>query len=884
MDKQIHLYMVDTSCFYNKKEMSIHNKLNRLYYFRNKANKILNKKKGNDKAKTRCEKYIIKSTKQIKELKNNLYQELKKNSAIRILNKDYVTDRNVISMFESSLTRTLQIPINSLTTDIIIVQTYFFDVLEDIILDGFYYLGEKYVFFTASAGQIRTKKSVFIKESLLNKYHNTLMCGLSIDNINNQEGVNTNKYIAYTALCNSATDKWENFDIDKSIVVDDMETLVEGEVDFIDYETYEITRKTMKIPITHTDGCGMMLPKISPKNMMVRLPWVKGLISPFSYDIFITKANEEFGLDFYGKVIDIYGKEWDLIKDDIQIIFTKSQFKMWKYYTNEFDENGNIIKYGWDKYKENFKKYNCQAGTCNIEEDIIPDSNISYQIIQTLTDMKYEELDKLCFKTKNNILNIGNDLKTMLKVLGVTESNAEKNYLQQAIEIYPELLNDNYSKEILKNVKKSMVKKARSGKIGIQNSKYTFIIPDLYAFCEYLILDDKNPKGLLENKQVYCNLYKGIDKLDCVRSPHLYKEHCIRDNIIDDKKKEWFISKGLYTSCHDLITKVIQADVDGDKSLVIPNVDWVKISERNMEGIIPLYYEMKTANKQLINNQNIYNSLILAYKGGNIGMISNDITKVWNSKNPNLDVVKILCLENNFTIDYAKTLYKPIRPKHIKKEVKQFTNNKLPYFFIYAKNKQRTQVEKRNKSTVNILKDIIPNTKIRFESVGLENFDYKMLMYCHDEKIDSNEAKLIIEKYNELDLKKYFMINKKNIEDDRIGNLVYMYQKIRDEIYSLNDDSKFVVDVLVKYLYENKKSNYKTTLWSCFGDEIVDNIQNNIERKLAEGYIQCSGCGKLIKPKSNRQKYCPTCWKEIREQQNKDKALRYYYKNKNFTT
>jgi len=97
--------------------------------------------------------------------------------------------------------------------------------------------------------------------------------------------------------------------------------------------------------------------------------------------------------------------------------------------------------------------------------------------------------------------------------------------------------------------------------------------------------------------------------------------------------------------------KVWMNTVDGDRSLVLCDGDWVKISERNMEGIVPLYYEMKTAKKQLINNQNIYDSLILAYKGGNIGMISNDITKVWNSKDPNLDVIKILCLENNFTID-----------------------------------------------------------------------------------------------------------------------------------------------------------------------------------------------------------------------------------------
>ena len=35
--------------------------------------------------------------------------------------------------------------------------------------------------------------------------------------------MNINKYLAYLALCNSGTDRWENFNIDKSIVVKDFE-------------------------------------------------------------------------------------------------------------------------------------------------------------------------------------------------------------------------------------------------------------------------------------------------------------------------------------------------------------------------------------------------------------------------------------------------------------------------------------------------------------------------------------------------------------------------------------------------------------------------------------------------------------------------------------
>jgi len=36
----------------------------------------------------------------------------------------------------------------------------------------------------------------------------------------------------------------------------------------------------------------------------------------------------------------------------------------------------------------------------------------------------------------------------------------------------------------------------------------------------------------------------------------------------------------------------------------------------------------------------------------------------------------------------------------------------------------------------------------------------------------------------------------------------------------------------------------------------------------------------LIKQTSNRRKYCSSCWKEVRLQQNREKALRYYHKQK----
>ncbi len=646
LKNQVHIYNLDTSCFYNESEQVIHNRLNKLYLFRKKL-KVLNSKENPPE---KISKYITNANRRINKLKELLREEFNNNSGVRSLNPKTLTPYNVISIFESTLTRKIGIKTNELSTDIMVVRTFYFDILRDLMLYGFLLNGEKYIYFSSSAGQIRTKKSVFIKESVLDKCRNALACGLSVARINELGGVNINKYLSYLALCNSATDVWDDFDINKAIVVDDFSTMVSGVVDFIDDKDYTITRKKMDVPIEHTDGCGMALPRKCRRNMMIRLPWVKGLLSPFPFDLMVEEANKASGGKNFGKIKDIYGKEWDVLKDGIEVIFCKSQFKMHKYYPNEVDDKGKIIKYGWEIYKENFIKHGCEASKCSEEEVVVSNSRLCYQMLQTLTDITDDELESLCGKTKKNIANIGHDKKTMLRVLGVTEYNKDKNYLQQAIELYPELLQDNYCREVLKQVKRSLVRDGRAGKIEV-NAKYIYAVPDLYAFCEYLFLKIPEPKGLLKDGEVFCKIYQDKPKLDCLRSPHLYREHAVRKNSVDSVKKKWFVTNGVYLSCHDLVSKILQNDFDGDNLLVVAETLLISVAERNIQNIVPLYYKMANAKAEAITNTSLYNGLINAYVGGNIGIVSNNITKLWNSSNIDLEVIKLLCMENNFVID-----------------------------------------------------------------------------------------------------------------------------------------------------------------------------------------------------------------------------------------
>jgi hypothetical protein len=552
LDKQVYIYSVGTEAFYTDEEMKIHNKLSKLHINKSlikdkikKIDKELIKEEVTEEDKVkiivRKKKLQIgkkKATEFINRYKTELKSLLNTHVGIRELRGDSLLDNKKIGMFDSALTRTIGMKIDSVSTSLLVVRVYYYQVLRELIEDGFIYQGEKYTYFSSSAGQIRTKKTVFINESLWKKHEGALTCGLSIDEINEKGGCNVNKLLAYKALTASASQKWYGFDIDRTIVVPDLETNVTSMFDYIDRETYEIERKEMSVPIEHTDGCGIILPKKSKKSFMVRLPYVKGLLAPFPFDEFAKQHNAT-------KVTDIYGKEWDILEDDIHVIFTASQFKMKKYYDD------------WNDYKERFKKYNCQAVTLN-EEDIGEDATLNYQMLQTLTDISNKELKILAQPTADDILQVGSDKETMLRILGATKTNHYRNYYQEALLLYPEMLNDAHSKKIIKEKKKSMVRDARAGKLRI-TGKYTYLIPDLYAFCERLFLNSKEPKGLLKNGETYCKIYKE-GKLDILRSPHLYKEHCIRTNVLDEEKEKWFITSGIYTSIHDPISRILQFD------------------------------------------------------------------------------------------------------------------------------------------------------------------------------------------------------------------------------------------------------------------------------------------------------------------------------------
>lgn len=867
LDKQINLFKVDTNAFLSEEEKNAKTNLIKLQFQKKELIKNGESREEieqiEEKIKEEKKAYKIKlldiSKKAVEYNNSNIIKKIRQLDERYLSYIDSKTGdskiniSNVVSMFESTLSRSFGIKTNELTYDIFIVEIFYYDIAQDLIINGFNYNGKHYVYFSSSAGQIRTKKAVFVEEEKYKKCQLKLMCGLTIDKINSMGGMNINKFLAYLALSNSATETWEtvfnkHFDIDKSIVVDDFETLVKGKVDNIDYNTYEITPNVIQeMPIPHTDGCGMIISSYCKKNFMIRLPFIKGLLGSFDFVKFIKENNCS------PIVKDIWGKEYNIIKEDIQVIFTKSQLKMYKYYKN------------WDEYKKYFKQYECEACVCNMEEDKIYNAKINYQMLQTLHDINDKEIISLCKYSNKNILEISNSVDNMLKFFGVyvdDDNDDKKDYFQKALKIYPELLNDVSNKSDLKDLRNSLIKKYRGGKLDIAG-KFTFVLPDLYAFCEWLFMGIKSPKGLIENNEVFCRLYKNSDELDCLRSPHLYVEHAIRKNVYNKKYRNqklnnWFCTDAIYTSTKDLISRILQFDVDGDRLLVISQKNIIEIAKRNMNNINPLYYEMKKAKAELITPENEYNGLKLAFTGGNIGMISNDITKIWNMDKigeEELNAIRWLCMETNFTIDYAKTLFKPKRPNNVDAILKKYHNIKVPYFFYYAKDKNKNQVNLINKSTLNRISTEIKSNKMMFLPIKeLSSINYKLFLKDKDINYSNQEINNIYIKWN----KKYG--NNINIdeEDTNKNNIFIICSQIKEEFYRIEKDEEKILNSLVTFLYGKKSSRKKKLLWYLYGEQMYNNLLNNLDNNTGV----CMKCGKRINKKDLIRNKCRKCREE----------------------
>lgn len=541
-----------------------------------------------------------------------------------------------ICEFVSEQSRAMGVKADEVCLDKIILSWRSIDMLEQIVLNGFDvpFYGEdgnvvykRFHFVSASAGQLRTDKIQALSDDIWHKIEPQLTCGLTIEEINKRGGINANKFMAYLSLPSSATEVWD-FPIEKCIVIKDFEAPVTGVMDYIK-PGYVLERGIYTVLINHCDGAGMALPGTLPTpNVMIRAPFVKGLVSDFDYLEFCRERNCKPIIE------DFWGKEHDLIAEDIRVILTESQFKMAKYYDS------------WQDYVDKFHSCGCHLCCTNYEESWIGNTTINYQMLQTLVDFSDDEIKAFTSLTHRRIKNICRSKEAMLRVLGA-DKTSERPFLA-ALAIYNDLLGDGYSRDMLKAIKKRMLLDARSGAILCEN-KRLFAIPDLYAACEHWFLGEERPKGLLEDGYVYSPVFKNEEELDILRSPSLYMEHAIRKVSKDERLSKWFKTNGIYTSCHDLISRILQFDNDGDMLNCVREKVIIEAAKRNIKNmdIVPLFYDAYAAKKEQLNLRTLFNGLKRAHEYSGIGQVSNNLTKLWNRENPDIFAAACITRYNN---------------------------------------------------------------------------------------------------------------------------------------------------------------------------------------------------------------------------------------------
>lgn len=852
-----------------------------------------------------------------KKIKKELKVAIKNNTSIRQLSSHVINDKIYhVGQFESTLTRTLGIATNEFTDKIIIVETIYYEMLSQIIKNGFVLNDKKYVFAFGGAGQMREKKVVFIESESYKNAQGKLFAGLTDKMINDkkflkkdkdgneytEQGIVINKLIAYKALCASSSIEWETytgkpFDIRDVVIVPDFEFEIEGvESEYID-DNYQITPSTKTLVNPVSDGCGYVLPSYFKHNVQVRSSWIKGLLTPFDW----IKFGKQQGINVNKFMVkDVWGNPQSL--KGKKIIMTASQMKMWKYY-DDFED-----------FAKKFEKNKCEFAIVNVEsnkEKDFNDAKVSYQMIQTLYNMtddeiknissftrskiekviraarKYEldenleyVLDESKKKVEKSTKQVKEDSQFLLDCAGVNVKH--KRSVHKAMSLTDELLKDKYIRSKITDYRDSLLEDAQSGTLAIEGSRTCYILPDVIAFGQWLF--DLEVTGGLEAAEVSCGLFEDGDTIDMLRSPHLFIEHHIATNRIKEKYKTYYRTMGVYTSIKSTSSFELAYDVDGDQAILINGNEkyvsgnaLVKCAKRHLKenDVRVLDYELKNGSPVLIDENNTYKALRNAFSA-NIGKISNKITKLLNKKDvtkQDIDDIKLLKFMNNQEIDFAKTSYRvPVKDAGIKKRLneidiyvfedeegnKEKVNIKLPYFFIAAKSKDVKDVELINDSVMNRIykafkKDNFP--KLIFTRA---TFDYTLLLNNSDIQVDKD----ISDSYDML-IDKYAKQVQSQINQQKNGKKNYAKVSKVDEFYrkmieGYEQELSYLTDVIVKHIHTSKKTENQFLLWeSKLGETMLQHLEQNL--LLRGDAINCLDCDVVIKKASNNTIRCKVC-------------------------
>lgn len=487
----------------------------------------------------------------------------------------------------------------------------------------------------AGAGQLRRNTVLFVDERYYEQLTKIMLCGLDKKKIGK---INLAKFSAYHSLYASSTNI---ITTPRVCVVKDYELLLKDQViDWIfenDKGERDIKTKTIDILQNVWDGSGLVSKEMgeqwnsdlgindySPSAYIIRSAWIKGLCVVFDWKRFAKEiANKDYLIDAWGNKKYI---------DNIDVILSTSQFKMWKKYSN------------WEEYVDYHTEYGHVWGCSRVNKKndnyLTP---LNYQYVQS-NSFTVESVKKLADFSIDWIKKVttGERIYVLLYLLGCHESDKDIDEVEKdtGMNIVKALM---YDENILKDVYvrsriyRSIEKKINQIKIAklLVEGSYEFAIVDPYMFCEYIF--GLEPKGLLKKRQLWNHRWvtKGSKEVAVMRSPLVSPhENQVLEVYSNEECIDWYstIKSGVILNGWDTtLMRASDGDTDGDLLLTSDNIYLVSAVDRNLN---PITYEKSNTKEQSLTYNNLFSMDTKSFNT-KIGFITNLATS-------------FICLRNQF--------------------------------------------------------------------------------------------------------------------------------------------------------------------------------------------------------------------------------------------
>jgi len=404
--------------------------------------------------------------------------------------------------------------------------------LRKIVEDGLYINNNKFVRLLAGAGNLRRNTVVFIDDKYFEPVKQIL------DNGRNKNiKQNPAKLSAYFGLYNSSA-------IDVStpnfVVIDDLEITRNAKLNWINDDD-SINTVEKEIDLNCFDGQGLISPRMSqrwaddlelshtPSTFIFRSSYMKGQLATFDFH----ELAKENGIKY---IKDIYGDEWRV--DSIDVIISKSQFKLW----NAYDDMQNYL----DNVRENDLKWWVTRVSPSFD-NMKRETGTNYMFLQVLS-LSDKDIELLCKDTLdyfNDLL--GGDYRKMILYLGgsVFETGKIDNWedrtdaITRALIINPELANDPYIKDYFRNSINKKITDSYMGKLYVEGN-YIPLVADPYAQGMFALELDGT---LLDEFEHYSKFWssKRVDSVACARSPLTHNSEMMAVDLVNrEEHKKWY--------------------------------------------------------------------------------------------------------------------------------------------------------------------------------------------------------------------------------------------------------------------------------------------------------------------------------------------------------